>query len=150
MHTNSVEEYLEKENKEVEPIKIVARFADGQLLKGYTCDFFPNKLMSRVFPGSRASSDQPIKVNVEHLKAIFFVRDFTGNPSYDEQKHFPADKSFVGRRVEVTFKDGEVLVGTTLGYDPSRPGFFLYPADRQSNNLRVFAVSTAVKKVRYL
>jgi hypothetical protein len=52
--------------------------------------------------------------------------------------------------MEVTFKDGEVLVGTTLGYDPSRPGFFIFPADPKSNNIRVFAVATAVKKVRFL
>jgi hypothetical protein len=150
MNRNNIQESLERENKEVEPIKIVTRFADGRLLKGYTCDFFPNKLIFRLLPVSGESPSEPVKINVEHLKAIFFVRDFTGNAAYDEQKNFAADRSFVGRKVEVTFRDGEVLVGTTLGYDPSRPGFFLYPADPESNNLRVFAVSTAVRRVRYL
>jgi len=81
---------------------------------------------------------------------LFFVRDFHGNPSYDEQKYFPEEKRPIGRKVEVTFKDGEVLVGTTVGYDPLRPAFFLYPADPRSNNLRVFAISAAVKEVRYV
>ncbi|MGH7267802.1 MAG: DUF6982 domain-containing protein [Candidatus Rokuibacteriota bacterium] len=44
----------------------------------------------------------------------------------------------------------DALVGYTLGYDPARAGFFLFPADPQSNNLRVFAVTAAVRRVRYL
>lgn len=49
----------------------------------------------------------------------------------------------------MTFKDGEVLVGTTLGYDPHRSGFFIFPVDPQGNNLRVFAVVKSVAKVRF-
>lgn len=45
--------------------------------------------------------------------------------------------------------DGEVLVSSTLGYDPKRQGFFIFPADPKSNNIRVYAVSSGVKKVRY-
>jgi hypothetical protein len=52
--------------------------------------------------------------------------------------------------VEITFTDGETLVGSTLGYDPKRPGFFIFPADPESNNARVFALSKAVRLVRYL
>lgn len=50
----------------------------------------------------------------------------------------------------MTFKDGEVLVGLTLGYDPNRLGFFVIPVDTQSNNLRVFVVSSAMSKFRFL
>jgi hypothetical protein len=52
--------------------------------------------------------------------------------------------------VEVTFIDGEVLVGSTLGYDPKQQGFFIFPADPKSNNIRVYVVSSAAEKVRYL
>ena len=38
--------------------------------------------------------------------------------------------------------DGEVLVGSTLGYDPKRQGFFIFPADPKSNNVRVYIVSS--------
>jgi hypothetical protein len=43
-----------------------------------------------------------------------------------------------------------VMIGSTIGYDPKRTGFFLTPADLESNNLRVFVVSSAVKGVRFL
>jgi len=87
---------------------------------------------------------------LKELKALFFVKDFAGNPQYDERKKYLEGEKPTGRRVEVTFKDGETLVGSTLGYDPSRPGFFLFPADPKSNNIRVFAVSPFVKNVRYV
>jgi len=41
-------------------------------------------------------------------------------------------------------------VGYTVGYDPQRPGFVLFPADPQSNNLSAFVVFTSVQKVRDL
>jgi hypothetical protein len=78
------------------------------------------------------------------------VKDFTGNRAYYERKEFTAGQQLSGRKVEVTFADGEVIVGSVLGYDPRRLGFFVTPADPQSNNLRVFVISTAVSKFRYL
>jgi hypothetical protein len=52
--------------------------------------------------------------------------------------------------MEVTCKDGEVIVGTTTGYDPKRPGFFLFPIDPSANNERVFVVTSAVRTARFL
>jgi hypothetical protein len=37
-----------------------------------------------------------------------------------------------------------------MGYNQKDPGFFLFPADPQSNNLRAFVVSAAVKTFKYL
>ena len=55
-----------------------------------------------------------------------------------------------GKTVEVTFKDREVMVGFTTSYSPQRQGWFLVPADKEGNNLRVFVVSSAVEIVRML
>ncbi|MHB8833800.1 MAG: DUF6982 domain-containing protein [Desulfobacteria bacterium] len=52
--------------------------------------------------------------------------------------------------MEVTCKDGEVIVGTTTGYDPKRTGFFLFPIDPSANNSRVFVVTSAVGTARFL
>jgi hypothetical protein len=133
----------------MEPVKVVARYLTGKRVKGFSQDFFPNKDRFHVYPAAKPSGEA-FEVLVKELKAIFFVQDFAGNPLYNERKKYMEGEKPSGRKVEVTFMDGEVLVGTTLGYDPSRPGFFLFPADPKSNNIRVFAISTAVKKVRYL
>ena len=133
----------------MEPIKVVARYINGKRVKGLSQDFFPNKDRFHVYPTENPQAEA-VEVLLKELKAVFFVRDFVGNYQYNERKEYVPEHKPSGRKIEVTFKDGEVLVGTTLGYDPNRPGFFLFPADPKSNNVRVFAVTTAVKKVRYL
>ena len=133
----------------MEPVKVVARYVNGKRVKGFSQDFFPNKDRFHVYPAAKPSGEV-VEVLVKELKAVFFVQDFAGNSLYNERKKYIEGDKPSGRKVEVTFMDGEVLVGTTLGYDPSRPGFFLFPADPKSNNIRVFAVTPAVKKVRYL
>ena len=74
--------------------------------------------------------------------------DFNGNPQYQERKSFGSKSQ--GRRVEVTFSDGEVVLGTTLNYRPDGQGFFVSPADPGANNTRVFVVSAALRRVRFL
>lgn len=133
----------------VEPVKVVARFVDGRVMKGLTQDFFPNKDRFHLHPVSDSPA-KPIEIRIKDLKAIFFVRNFAGDSSLSERKSYLDGQKPQGRKMEVTFRDGEVLVGSNLGYDPSRPGFFLFPADQESNNLRIFAVTAAVKKIRFL
>ena len=128
------------------PNRIVARFADGRLLKGTTQDFAAAKDSFHVI-GSEGGA-RPVKVAVADLKAVFFVKSLVGNPAYIEIKEF--DAPVQGRRVQVTFKDGEALVGSTQGYQPDRPGFFLTPADPKSNNERIFVVAQAVANISFL
>jgi len=134
----------------MEKVKIVCRYLNGKIVKGYTQDFFPNKPSFHIFPTETSNPMATVEGFLRDLTAIFFVRDFTGRPDYDERKHFVPSERPSGRIVEVTFTDGETLVGSTLGYDPKRSGFFIFPADPQSNNARVYALSKAVRLVRYL
>ncbi|MEJ2697767.1 MAG: hypothetical protein P8013_14105 [Candidatus Sulfobium sp.] len=150
MKTATLGKSQETNRTQTEPMRIVVRYSDGQILKGYTQNFFPNKPGFLVTPISDKQAHEPLEVRIEDLKGLFFVRDFEGHPSYEERKQFLEDDRPIGRKVEVTFKDGEVIVGTTMGYDPLRAGFFLYPADSGSNNLRVFAVNAAVRQVLFL
>ena len=133
-----------------EPVKVIMRYANGKLIKGYTNDFFPNKPLFHVRSIESQPTDKGEEVSVKELKAVFFVKDFVGDPAYEEIIHFAEGQQYSGRKVEVTFTDGEVLVGSTIGYDPSRLGFFVTPIDPQSNNLRVFVISAAVKNFQFL
>ena len=128
--------------------QVVAHLLDGKLVKGYTWNFSPNKPRFHVFPAALDDADGPVEVWLKDLKAVFFVRDFAGSAQYKERKEFAEGERAPGHTLEVTFVDGEVLVGSTLGYDPQRLGFFLFPVDYESNNLRIFVVFAAVKKVR--
>jgi hypothetical protein len=133
---------------EMEKVKVVVRYSCGRLAKGFTQDFFPTKKLFHLTPVDNPSG-KPTEVFIEDLKAIFMVRDFVGQPVYKERKNVEGEKPS-GKKVEVTFIDGEVLVGSTLGYDPKRQGFFIFPADPKSNNIRVYVVSSSVEKVRNL
>lgn len=129
--------------------KIVVRYQDGRLLKGFTDDFFPNKDIFHITPLPPAAP-KPVDVRVADLKAVFFVKDHRGHPGYKDLKDFNTPAASVGRKLKVVFKDGEVIIGTTQGYQPNRPGFFLVPADPQSNNDRCFVVATATKNVSFV
>ena len=133
--------------EKIEPPKVVVRYVDGKVVKGYTQDFFPGKPAFHVRPFEAKSPPESLEVSLAHLKAVFFVKDFAGDPQYVEKKSAEGPKP-LGRRVEVKFKDGEILVGTTTGYDPKRPGFFVFPIDTQGNNIKAFIVSAAVGAVR--
>jgi len=135
----------------MEPNRLVIHYTGGTVLKGHSEDFSPNKPHFDLFQAAAAeTTGKASRILVQELKGVFFVRDFVGNSQYNERKAFSDKERPAGRKVEVTFKDGEVLVGSTMGYDPQRQGFFFFPVDPQSNNLRVFVVNSAVSKVRFL
>lgn len=129
--------------------KIVVRYQDGKMIKGYTSDFMTNKDVFHVTDGP-SSTRTPVEVRVPELKAIFFVKDLVGNRGHAEKKLFDPSKPVTGRKIQVIFKDGERLVGTTQGYQPGRIGFFLVPADPGANNERVYVVLAATKETKFL
>ena len=130
--------------------KLVLHYADGRILKGHSEDFSPTKPNFDLFQATAETTGKSNRILVQELKGVFFVRDFEGDSQYNERKTFSDNERPAGRKVEVTFKDREVLVGSTMGYDSQRQGFFFFPLDHQSNNLRVFVINAAVSKVRFL
>jgi hypothetical protein len=130
--------------------KIVVRYQDGRVSKGFTSDFMPNKDMFHLVQVNVPVDSKPAEIHVKELKAIYFVKDFLGNRNYNEKKTFDASKPVVGKKIMVVFKDGEKMVGTTQGYQPGRPGFFVFPADPQSNIERFFVVTAATSEVTLL
>jgi hypothetical protein len=134
----------------MKPSKIVMRYVDGRVLKGYTQNFYPDKPTFYLYKGHPETSKKHLRVSIQDLKAIFFVRDFLGNPKSKEPKKIPDRLKVFGRKVEVTFKDKEVLVGSILNYETQERGFFLFPTNSHSNNVMIFAVSEAVLNIRFL
>ena len=126
--------------------KVVARYADGRLVKGYTFDFGPSQPRFHVFEQPSASGPST-QVLVRELKAVFFVRDLIGNPARQDGQKFPSGEATAGPHVKVRFHDGEVMVGTADSPPTDPIGFVLIPADPESNNLRVYVVAAATRAV---
>lgn len=126
--------------------KVIARYQDGRVLCGYTNDFHPSKPQLHLSPNPRQGDSTFVPLT--QLKALFFVREFLGDPTFVERKVFVDPPQ--GRKVEVTFRDNEVLVGSTLGYRGEGNGFFVHPADVRSNNLRVFVTASGLRQMRFI
>lgn len=125
--------------------KIVLHYQDGSIVKGQSNDFFPNKAQFHLQP---ADGTERRVVNVADLKGVFTVRTFEGDP--ENRSRQDVDRAGLGRKIKVTFKDGEVVVGYTSGYSPNRPAFFVFPADPNSNTERIFVVAAATDSVEFL
>jgi hypothetical protein len=126
--------------------QVVVRYRDGRTLKGTTSNFVPGRDGFHV----QTPEGTTAAVSQAELKALFFVRDLAGNPRHIETNEFSPRRAAPGRKIRVEFADGEVLVGTTQGYQPERPGFFVFPADPASNNERCFVITAATRRVRPL
>jgi len=128
----------------MEQNKVVVQFKDGNILKGNTNDFFPNKTQFHL----TTLNDEVENIDLEELKAVFFVKESDGNESHS----YKYDDEIVGggRKINVEFLDNEVVIGYTLSYSPDRHGFFMIPADLKGNNERIFVVKSATKNVKFV
>lgn len=132
--------------------KIVVKFADGNVIKGYTTDFNPNQdlfHLQLIEENQDKEQKEQIEVNLNSIKAVFFVKDFQGNKDYQKVRTFNGYTSGppTQRKIIVIFKDGENFYGTTHSYSPDRNGFFAYPIDQRDNNERVFVPRSALERV---
>ncbi len=127
--------------------KIVARFADGKIIKGFTSDFSPGKPMFHLT--SRIDRKTEVVV-VNKLKAVFIVKEFEGDPAHREASDFDDSQNVYGDKLKVHFRDGEILVGIGMGYSPEKPGFFMTPCDPRSNTIRAFVINDFVDRVERL
>ena len=125
--------------------KVVVHHLDGRLVKGVTRDFLPAKPSFNV---QDKETGENIPIEITDLKAVFFVKTYRGNPVAVHRQD--TERVGLGKKIKVVFKDSETLVGYTSGYSPGRPGFFVFPADPEDNNEKVFVVTGATNEVSFV
>jgi hypothetical protein len=127
--------------------KVVAHLVGGKILKGTTQDFFPNRPIFHIIP---ADGSPAVELRTRQCKALFFVKDYEGNRERRDIRGFvngPAETA-QGKKIAVKFKDGELLCGYSLSYSADRDGFFMFPSDSGSNNLRVYVVASSTVDIK--
>lgn len=125
--------------------KLILRLKDGSMLK---CS-------SRI-PFSAAFENVTVideagevhKIPISEIKAIFFVKDFKGNPHYKAGAEFSEGSPKAGKTVSVKFHDGEIIKGKVINPAEGQKGFFLYPADPLDNNEKVFVVRSNALEIK--
>src|SRR5262245_37225085 len=109
---------------------VVARFIDGRLIKGTTLDVVLAKPSCHI----RTKDGAIYTVELSELKALFFVKTLNGDAKHTEGMELePADRrQFGSALVELTFQDGERMVGLTNRATPNGAFFFVLPVDSRS------------------
>lgn len=128
------------------PNRVVVACLDGRRLKGHVYNFSMVKESFYLFPEEDSAEHEGVEVLLKDLKAIFFVKNFAGDP--ERRDILQAQPHGHGRAIEVTFPDGEIVTGTSEAYNPARTGFFLFPFDQAGNNIRIFVVNKNVREVK--
>lgn len=126
-----------------QPQKIVVHYINGTLIKGHARFFYHHQM--HLLMETMEGEERLIPFSA--VKAVFFVKSFTGNRKRSESKEFGPGSASFGEAIRVTFLDGEILLGRSLNYRPEDRGFFLKPADPASNNEMVFVPQSALKDV---
>jgi hypothetical protein len=129
--------------------KVVVRKLDKELIKGYVN---PANFLAATEVEFLDREGHLTAIPLSAVKAVYFVRDFEGDPERLERKAFLRRPKLDGLWVRLTFKDEEVLEGilpnNLLALDAR--GFLVTPADLSSNNLRIFIPRNALAGLEVL
>ncbi|NVM47084.1 MAG: hypothetical protein HWN79_19480, partial [Candidatus Lokiarchaeota archaeon] len=108
--------------------KIVVKFKDGKIVKGWSTDFGPNKEIFHLH-SLEEYGKEILEIEISSLKAVFFVKDYLGDKNYKKVRTFNIDLKITPsqRKLIVNFVDGEHLYGTSHDYGRYKIGFFIYP-----------------------
>jgi hypothetical protein len=124
--------------------KLVAvRFLDKRVLKGRIVDFRPDRDFFHVEEEGAAVAT---RVEVEGLKALFFVKTLEGNRDHVEKRAFE-ERLGTEKKVWIEFTDGERLAGWSNSFASQRAGFYVFPADEDSNMEKAYVFRAAVAKL---
>lgn len=125
--------------------QVVARFIDGRLIKGTSLDVDPAKPACHI----RTPEGAVYTVELSEIKALFFVKSLAGDAKHDEATQLqPEDRrQFGSALIELTFQDGERMVGLTNRATPKGNFFYVLPVDPRSNNIRVLVNRAALKSI---
>jgi hypothetical protein len=128
--------------------KVILEYTDGRSVTGYTNDFYPNISFFHLLKLSDGSIDKEMMIYLDELKRIFFEDNIKEDTSPYNQ-HLSENKGTPHDKLEIVFKDGEILTGTITYYRPNSFGFFVL-TDQNNEPMRVFATSSAIREIRYV
>jgi Family of unknown function (DUF6982) len=130
--------------------KVIVRKLNGEIIKGYL-ETIP-QLRDTKEVSIVSLTEELIPVPKQEIKALFFVRKFSGDKEYCEVKFFQNQPRIDGLWVRLTFIDGETLEGIVS--NSSRflleDGFCVIPGDPKSNNRLIYVPKAALKDFRIL
>jgi hypothetical protein len=127
--------------------KVVVHLKGGTIHKGVTQDFDPAQEAFHLLPAE--GGGVPLRIRVEDMKALFYVKDYLGNRDFVPRRAF-GEAARPGRKAIVTFEDGEKMWGTIEANGEGPVGFYFLPEDEEDNNIRIFIVRSSVQGIEFV
>ncbi len=129
--------------------KVVIRMLDKDLIKGY---LDPEAFITPVGVEVLDLEGRLLKLPLDQIKGVYFVRDFDGDRERHERKVFLSRPRMTGLWVRMTFKDAEILDGLIsedlLTHEPH--GYHVTLPDVYSNNLKIYIPRSALATLEVL
>jgi len=131
----------------MEKRKVIIRKLNGEILKGYVEESLDPVNGKEDSVKITSLTEELIRVPKSDIKALFFVRKFSGNKEYSEVKFFESQPRIDGLWVRVYFFDNEAIEGIVANSMNFliEDGFYLKPPDPNSNNRLMYVVKSALK-----
>ncbi len=117
--------------------KVVARFLMGKTLEGTLILFDPSTGILKLRIGSEKR-----ELDCSVLKAIFFLRRPAASPL--AESYLKAG----GKKICVTFADGEKITGYSYGLRPLQKGFYLFPVHANDRNERIYVIRKNTLRIK--
>ncbi len=127
--------------------KIVVHWINGEIAKGYSTDFSPDRAVFHLKSMSNPSCVEEVSLDV--LKAVFFVKDLQGESGHVDSHDF-SKAPMGGKHIIITFCDSEKFYGTSDTIHRDHSGFFIFPIDPDSNNIMTFVLNSFIVNVDVL
>jgi hypothetical protein len=122
---------------------VAVRSLDKQLRKGRTFDFRPNR---DFFHLEEAGGTAPVRIPIRNLKGIFFLKSLGRSPSCVDKRSF-GEHMGTEQKVWLEFRDGEKLAGWSNSFGSRRDGFYVFPADPDSNLEKAYVFRSALSHI---
>ncbi|HEY2934586.1 MAG TPA: hypothetical protein VGK99_22850 [Acidobacteriota bacterium] len=127
--------------------KVIVRTCQGTVVSGFSRE---DKIKDCVKVITRDGKEEIF--TPEDLKAIFFVKDFQGDPKYEEVDFLTKQPISEKLWVRVVFFDGETLEGAVKndGELLNSLGLYLRLSDHDANNELAYIPKSAIKALTIL
>ncbi len=128
--------------------KVVLHTREHKIHRGFSKKEFIGKNV-RILDENGNESTFPLK----DLKAVFFVKEFNGDPAYDEVLFLKKNTHRPWLWVHVEFEDGETIEGKIRNSEEiinGSDGFFVWISDEYSNSESVYIVKNSIRKFKIM
>lgn len=128
---------------------VIIKFVSGEEREGEVTLFNVNKPAFQLRVTDKEGKTEIQTIRTDSVKMVLFLKSLEKEGASlrtetIEQSIYAGTLAF---KLRVAFKDGEVVNGSTLRYDPSEKGFFLVPLNPADKSERIYVNARVVQKV---